>query len=239
MTNKITGEAGMLAIESARALLEHGATRLALLDLPAALVKGASAIIALRVDYRDVTIMAEGCDVTDVEAMKVVTQKVRDKLGSLNILCCFTGMAKCVSSVDITINEWHRVMDVNLTGCWVSAQAAGKHMINAGQGGKIEFFASISGHRVNYPQPQLAYNISKAGVLHMKNYLAAEGTRFGIRVNSISPGYMDTLAPFREVWADRNPIRRMGPTQELTGPMVFLCSDVGGSYINGTDIVVD
>lgn len=119
-------------------------------------------------------------------------------------------------------------------------------MIDAGQGGKIVFIASISGHRVNYPQPQLAYNVSKAGVLHMKNCLAAEWTRFGIRVNSVSPGYMDTvlnegdqLAPFREVWADRNPMRRMGSTQELTGPVVFLCSDVGGSYINGTDIVVD
>jgi NAD(P)-dependent dehydrogenase (short-subunit alcohol dehydrogenase family) len=120
----------MLAIESARALLEHGASGLALLDLPAALVKGTSAIIALRVDFPDVTIMAEGCDVTDVEAMKVVTQKVRDELGSLNILCCFAGMAKCVSSVDMTIDEWHRVVDVNLTGCCVSAQAAGKYVLS-------------------------------------------------------------------------------------------------------------
>jgi NAD(P)-dependent dehydrogenase (short-subunit alcohol dehydrogenase family) len=119
-------------------------------------------------------------------------------------------------------------------------------MIVDGHGGRIVFIASISGHRVNFPQPQLAYNVSKAGVLHMKNRLAAEWTRYGIRVNSVSPGYMDTvlnegeqLSAFRKVWADRNPMRRMGAPQELTGPVVFLCSDFGGSYVNGADIVVD
>lgn len=117
---------------------------------------------------------------------------------------------------------------------------AGKH------GGKIIFIASISGHRVNYPQPQAAYNTSKAALLHMKNSLAAEWTRYGIQVNTISPGYMDTvlnegddLAPWRQIWAERNPMRRMGSPEELTGPVILLCSDIGGSYINGADIVVD
>ena len=80
----------------------------------------------------------------------------------------------------------------------------------------------------------------------MKNCLAAEWAQYGIHVNSISPGYMDTvlnegdqLSGHRAVWADRNPMRRMGSPQELTGPVVLLCSDVGGSYINGADIVVD
>ncbi|KAM0122299.1 hypothetical protein ACP6JC_001039 [Aspergillus fumigatus] len=124
--------------------------------------------------------------------------------------------------------------------------AESRYMIASGRGGKIVLVASISGHRVNYPQPQIAYNVSKAAVLHMKNSLAAEWTQYGIRVNSISPGYMDTvlnegedLAPWRQIWADRNPMRRMGSPQELTGPVVFLCSDIGGSYINGADIVVD
>lgn len=119
-------------------------------------------------------------------------------------------------------------------------------MIDSGHGGKIVLVSSISGHRVNYPPPQIAYNVSKAAVLHMRNSLAAEWTRYGIRVNSISPGYMDTvlnegedLAPWRQVWAERNPMRRMGSPQEMTGPVVFLSSDIGGSYVNGTDLVVD
>ena len=119
-------------------------------------------------------------------------------------------------------------------------------MIEDGIGGRIVFISSISAHRVNYPQPQMAYNVAKAGLLQMRNSLAAEWSRYGIRVNSISPGYMDTvmnegdqLAAHRAVWADRNPMRRMGTPDELTGPVVLLCSDFGGSYLNGTDIVVD
>lgn len=119
-------------------------------------------------------------------------------------------------------------------------------MISSRTGGRIVFISSISGHRVNYPQPQVAYNASKAALLHMRASLAAEWARYGIRVNSISPGYMDTvlnegeaLAPFREVWAARNPVGRMGVPGELVGPLVMLCSEVAGSYVNGADIVVD
>lgn len=119
-------------------------------------------------------------------------------------------------------------------------------MISSRMGGRIVFISSISGHRVSYPQPQVAYNASKAAVLHMRASLAAEWARHGIRVNSISPGYMDTvlnegeaLAPFREVWASRNPVGRMGVPGELVGPLVMLCSEISGSYVNGVDIVVD
>lgn len=119
-------------------------------------------------------------------------------------------------------------------------------MIRDGHGGRIVLISSISGHRVNYPQPQVAYNASKAAVLHISKSLAAEWGQYGIRVNSISPGYMDTvlnegntLAPFREVWASRNPLGRMGSPRELTGPVVLLCSTFAGSYINGADLVVD
>lgn len=119
-------------------------------------------------------------------------------------------------------------------------------MIASNHGGRIIFISSISGHRVNFPQPQAAYNTSKAALLHLKNSLAAEWTRYGIRVNTISPGYMDTvlnegdrLEPWRQIWYERNPMRRMGSPEELTGPVVLLCSDIGGGYINGADIVVD
>lgn len=119
-------------------------------------------------------------------------------------------------------------------------------MIASKRGGKIVLISSISAHRANFPQPQAAYNASKAGIVNICRSLTAEWTCHGIRVNSISPGYMDTalnegdqLEPWRRIWADRNPMRRMGSPQELTGPLVFLCSDIGGSYVNGVDLVVD
>ena len=105
--------------------------------------------------------------------------------------------------------------------------------------------ASISAHRVNYPQPQSAYNVSKAAVFALKNCLAAEWAQYGIRTNSISPGYMDTilnhgdnLAHARSIWAERNPTGRLGVPCELTGAVVFLASD-SATYVNGADIVVD
>lgn len=118
-------------------------------------------------------------------------------------------------------------------------------MIQQGKGGSIVFTASISAHRVNYPQPQVAYNVSKGAILQLKSSLAAEWARHGIRVNSISPGYMDTilnagegLESTRNIWLARNPMGRMGDPSELAGVVILLCSPAG-KYINGADIVVD
>lgn len=104
---------------------------------------------------------------------------------------------------------------------------------------------AISAHHVNYPQPQVAYNVSKASVIHLKDCLAAEWARYGIRVNTISPGYMDTILnegpgieKARNAWAARNPMGRMGVPEELTGPVILLTSNAG-TYINGADLIVD
>ena len=118
-------------------------------------------------------------------------------------------------------------------------------MISQDTGGSIVFTASISAHRTNFPQPQAAYNASKAALISLKSSLAAEWAVHGIRVNSISPGYMDTIlnegegiAEARRTWAERNPMGRMGVPEELTGVVVLLCS-AAGSYVNGSDFVID
>jgi NAD(P)-dependent dehydrogenase (short-subunit alcohol dehydrogenase family) len=113
-------------------------------------------------------------------------------------------------------------------------------------GGTITLTASISAHRVNFPQPQVSYNVSKAAVTALVKSLAAEWAVHGIRVNSISPGYMDTIlnagdgniSEARATWASRNPMGRMGAVGELDGMCVLLASRAG-SYINGADMVVD
>ena len=118
-------------------------------------------------------------------------------------------------------------------------------MISLSIPGSIVFIASYSAHRVNYPQPQAAYNASKAALVSLTSSLAAEWAVHGIRVNSISPGYVDTvlnegpgLDLARRTWAERNPMGRMGVPEELTGPMILLCSGAG-SYITGADLRVD
>ena len=117
-------------------------------------------------------------------------------------------------------------------------------MIDLKVPGSILFMASVSAHRTNYPQPQAAYNASKAALISLKSSLAAEWARYGVRVNTISPGYMDTvlnegggLEEARKTWVERNPTGRMGNPEELTGPVVLLCSRAG-SYITGADLTV-
>lgn len=117
----------MLALTSARALLEHGLSGLALLDLPASHDKAKSAIDSLRKDFPASTILAECVDVTDSKAMEDTVQKARDSLGELTILCCFAGMVYCAPAEDTPVEDFRRVLDVNTTGAWIAAQTVGRY----------------------------------------------------------------------------------------------------------------
>lgn len=161
-------------------------------------------------------------------------------------LACLAGIVSAISASSMSPASFRKVIDVNLTGSFLVAQAVANKMISAHTGGSIVLTASISGHYVNFPQPQVSYNVSKAGVLHMTRSLAAEWAQYGIRVNSISPGYMNTilnegegLAEGRRIWNEHCAFGRMGEPEELTGAMVLLLSKVGGRYMTGEDICVD
>ena len=118
-------------------------------------------------------------------------------------------------------------------------------MVEQKTSGSILFIASVSGHLVVYPQPQAAYGISKAAVVHLTKSLAAEWAVHGIRVNSISPGYMDTILnhgpgieKIKATWLSRLPMGRFGQPSELVGTVVMLCSNAS-SYTTGADIIID
>lgn len=118
-------------------------------------------------------------------------------------------------------------------------------MITRKTGGSIILTASMAGHIVNYPQTHVAYGTSKAGVQHMTHCLAAEWASHGIRVNSLSPGYMDTrlnasedLTDVLPTWFERTPMGRMGNKEELIGPVVLLASSAG-SFMTGSDLRID
>lgn len=225
-------------------------------------------IDALRSDFLSAKIITKAVDVRDSQMIDAAVAETVDELGSVNILLCFAGVVHTKHAMETDVEDWKRILDINTTGSWLCAQSAGKYvvrmrwyrgsslhiidhalyirqMIKQSSGGSIVFIASISAHRVNFPQPQVGYNVSKGALLQLKSSLAAEWARYGIRVNSISPGYMDTilnegegLARARKIWTERNPMGRMGQPGELTGPVVLLCSGAG-KYINGADIVVD
>ena len=118
-------------------------------------------------------------------------------------------------------------------------------MIAQGNGGSIIFIASMSGSIVNYPQEQSCYNASKAAVIQLGKSLAAEWARHGIRVNCISPGYMDTalnriptLEGQKKIWTSMTPQNRLGTVDELNNLAVFLASDAS-SFMTGSNCIID
>jgi sorbose reductase len=239
----VTGGAGSLGLASCDALLEHGLSGLAIFDVNPA--QAEKEITALQSKFPHAKIHARKVNVTDEQAVQDAVEETAKILGSVDGLVCFVGVVGCVNTLEMPISQWRRIIDINTTGSFICAQAVARQMVKQETGGPIIFTASISAHRVNYPQPQAAYNVSKTALLMLKNCLAAEWARYGIRINSISPGYMDTIlnegdgiAEHRKIWADRNPSGRMGVPSELTGAVVLLASSAG-SYMNGTDIVVD
>ncbi|KAJ6595904.1 hypothetical protein DFH09DRAFT_1024849 [Mycena vulgaris] len=243
----VTGGAGMLALEVVRGLLEHGTSGISLFDLIPSFesAHAVSALASLRQTFPNAKILTKVVDITSEDAVKRGVSETVSELGSVDVLLCFAGVVGTVHAAELAISQWKRMIDINTTGSWICAQAVGKQMIQQNTGGTIVFTASISAHSVNFPQPQVAYNVSKGALLQLKSSLAAEWARYGIRVNSISPGYMDTvlnegdgLAAARDIWTSRNPMGRMGDPSELVGAMILLCSPAG-RYINGADIVVD
>lgn len=274
-TAVITGGAGNLALVTARALLEHGLSGLALLDLDPEGQSG-DEIRRLREDFPYLKIVTAKCDVTSFASLEKAFADVSalfasQAIGSqINLLLTFAGVVSCVHAKDMPESEWRRVLDVNLTGTYLTAKAAFPHMCAKsptetrvsepfierpensrepplnGRGGVMTFIASMSGHVVNFPQPQAAYNVSKTGVQHLARNLATEWAYAGIRVNSISPGYMDTvlnegegLEASRKIWIERCPLGRMGDPEELAGVCVMLSSKKAGGYITGADIRID
>lgn len=165
--------------------------------------------------------------------------------GGIDALVCLAGVVSTAHAADTTAAQFRAVLDVNLTGSFLCAREAARAMRSRGARGSIVLTASISGHRPNWPQPQVAYNVSKAGVLALKDSLAAEWGAHGIRVNSVSPGYMDTILNegagldwHKSEWYHRHPMGRMGQPEELMGAIILLVSRAG-AYITGEDIRCD
>ncbi|KAF2744151.1 2-deoxy-D-gluconate 3-dehydrogenase [Sporormia fimetaria CBS 119925] len=246
----ITGGTGTLALTTARALLEHGASGLALWDLEPE--RANTSLLTLHKDFPHVRITTCHVDLRSKPSIATALSDTIKVLGPLTHLINFAGIVSVVPSLSLNEETWRNTLDTNLTGSFLVSQALARHFVEnsspedrAGGGGCIVLIASISAHATNFPQPQAAYNASKAGVVSLTKSLAAEWARYGIRVNCLSPGYMDTvlnegegLDNARRIWKERCPMGRMGHPWEITGPLVMLCGE-GGRYVNGADLMVD
>ncbi|KAL9002453.1 MAG: hypothetical protein Q9188_004623, partial [Gyalolechia gomerana] len=172
----------------AQALAEAGAEAIALLDIKEDLGKTAASELT---SSANIPVKYYKADVRDAEANNRVVEKVVSDLGSVDILVNSAGIVK-MSDAAPTSKPNRRLMDINLTGSFLVSQSCARHMIKHNTGGSIIFISSIAGACVLHPQQQCAYNASKAAVVQLARSLAAEWAQHGIRVNTISPGYMDT-----------------------------------------------
>lgn len=199
------------------------------------------------------------CDVTDSDSVNKAVAEIVEKSGKIDILfnnagICYHKKAIVLEGEDLgglndgeaTIEEWRNVLDVNLTGEYLMAVAVARTMIAKNVKGSIINMASMSGSIVNVPQCQAAYNASKAAVIHMTKSLAIEWADYGIRVNSLSPGYVHTpmsMPPFvhqelLDAWAPLFPLHRMAEPEELVPAVLYLTSPAAG-YTTGSDLIVD
>lgn len=227
----------------ARACVEAGAKAIALFDANPDL--GDEAARELH-EKTGLPVSFFKVDVRDEKAIQAAVDKVVELHGSPDVLINSAGIADSnLPAENYDAAMFRRLIDINLNGSFFMSQAVGRAMIAAGKRGSIILVASMSGSIVNYPQEQSCYNASKAGVIQLGKSLAAEWAKYNIRVNCISPGYMDTalnkvpaLDAQKKIWKSLTPQSRLGNVDELNGLCIFLASDAS-SFMTGANCVID
>ena len=183
-------------------------------------------------------------DVVEEDSVDAAFAEILRRSGRIDIIFNNAGICMHQTTFEATIAEFRQVLDVNLTGEFIVARAAGKIMVERGIRGSIINMASMSGSIVNIPQWQCSYNASKAAVIHMTRSMAVEWAEYHIRVNSISPGYIatpmsaDESQELKDAWMPFIPMHRMGNPEELIPAILYLACDASG-YTSGSDIIVD
>jgi len=166
--------------------------------------------------------------------------------GRLDILVNNAGYAQPMSALEMSVQDWERMLAVDLKGVFLCCKAVAPHMIGQG-GGKIVNIASMSSFHVNRDADYCHYNAAKAGVVMLTKTLAVEWARHNIYVNAISPGYCRTPGnaarsdnpAIRAIRVDQGVIKRYGRAYEdLGGAVVYLASDAS-SFTTGCNLVVD
>ncbi|WP_276254480.1 SDR family NAD(P)-dependent oxidoreductase [Halomontanus rarus] len=186
--------------------------------------------------------LAVPTDVTDEAAVEGLLEATVAEFGDVDVLVNNAGIVRHNAVADKSVAEWEETIDVNLTGAYRCSKYAGEVM-KAGGGGVIINVSSMSAFIANYPQRQVDYQASKAGLEGFKTQLASEWAEHGIRVNNINPGYVDTGIlvdddSVIDAWKAEMLVDEFADPEDIAPLAVYLASDAA-SYVTGESVVID
>lgn len=251
----VTGGAGILGRHFCAGLAESGAA-VAVVDLQEEKAMELATDISERYKGKAIGI---GCDVSDPQSVRAMVERVLARFGEINILHNnAAGKSDDLNAFfapfeEYGLDQWRKIMAVNLDGMFLIAQAVGKQMVAQGKGGSIIQTASIYGimapdHRIYegsfYLGRQIntpaVYTASKAAVIGLTRHLATYWAVKGIRVNTLIPGGVESGQndEFNQRYSARVPMNRMANAHEMVGALLYLASDAS-SYLTGQNIIVD
>lgn len=197
--------------------------------------------------FKAVPFQANLAEARDIEAM---TQACIARFGRIDVLNYNVGIGTIGGPVELPVEEWDRISDLNCRGLYLACKSILPHMVKQG-GGSIVAISSIAGMR--YPGfPHMAYGVSKAAMIHLTRYIALQYARQGIRANSVLPGMIDTprIARVTSAWSDHDfddarrvrdgkcPMGHTGSPWDIAYAAAFLASDEA-RYITATELLVD
>ena len=232
----VTGAARGIGLAIGQWFLAHGYD-VALLDVDRATLAAAEAALAL--PHR---VLALPCDVSSPAEVEAAAAAVMAQWGRVDALVNNAGVAVFKPALETSFEEWRRVLGTNLDGAFLCTQAFGAVMKAQGSGAVVNI-ASISGLRAS--TLRVAYGTSKAAIIHLTKQYAVELGTFGVRVNAVCPGPVETemaklvhSVAIRSDYYDTIPLGRYGTTEEMANLVGFLCSREAG-YLNGQALAND
>jgi NAD(P)-dependent dehydrogenase (short-subunit alcohol dehydrogenase family) len=183
-------------------------------------------------------------DATDPAALALALQEIQRGLGPVDILVNAPGVNSATPFFEIDLDEWHALLDSNLTSVFVACQVFGRAMVDGGRGGSI---INISSASSGPPLSRvLTYSVAKAGLNNLTQYLAAELAPHRVRVNAVAPGFFPAEQNRRLLSDERlraivghTPAGRLGEPGELVGAVVWLASEQASSFVTGAIVRVD
>jgi NAD(P)-dependent dehydrogenase (short-subunit alcohol dehydrogenase family) len=232
----VTGGASGIGLAAARRLLQDGAAVM-IADRDAEGIQRALRDLVEQGEVSGLTV-----DVTDWPQVEQQTRAAAERMGGLDILVTSAGITHPARAWETSLEDWNRVLGINLTGTFLCVKAAAPLMIERGWG-RIVMMASITGSQVW--SARAAYAASKGGVLSLARSCAADLAPYGVTVNSVSPGPVATpqtetlhTEEIRRTVRGRTPMGRYGRPEEVADAIAFLCSDEA-RFVTGHDLRVD